>query len=157
MAMTEQTLTLDQLRAVARAGGVAEVALTADGGVFLVAVTTGAGERRLLVKTRTKAPRAFADPAKAAALLHGLGIYSARLDTGAWTPGRVPRGKSRPDRAAAMRRRAEAMEHDAWFRAEVARGLGEAGDPTTAWLSQDEVKVQSRRRRAAWRAAARKG
>ena len=33
----------------------------------------------------------------------------------------------------------ETAEHDAWFRAEVERGLREADDPATQWISHDQA------------------
>ena len=48
-----------------------------------------------------------------------------------------------------VRRQQDVREHDAWFRAEVAKGLAEANDPTAVRLSHDEVAAERRE----WRAA----
>lgn len=41
-----------------------------------------------------------------------------------------------------------AREHDAWFRAEVEKGLQEADDPNTKWIPHEEVMKDWHRRRA---------
>ena len=41
-------------------------------------------------------------------------------------------------------------EHDAWFRAEVRKAIKIADDPTTVWISNDEVKRQMAPLRLEW-------
>ena len=48
----------------------------------------------------------------------------------------------------------ETAAHDKWFRAQVEQGLKEANDAGTQWISNDEVKAESAKRRAQWRARA---
>jgi len=43
-----------------------------------------------------------------------------------------------------------AAAHDAWFRSEVEAGLREADDPSTVWVTNEEVDEQSAQRRAQW-------
>lgn len=45
---------------------------------------------------------------------------------------------------------AVAEQHDQWFREQVAKGLEQANDPDTEWVSNEEVKAMSAKRRAAW-------
>jgi predicted transcriptional regulator len=141
-------LTLDQFRAAHAAGGVATVSLSAEGGAFYIRAVTTSGVEALLVTTRQKDPRAFGDPAKAIALLHSLGVHDARLDTSAWRPEASAKAKPRPDRALAMRRTLEAVEHDAWFRAEVEQGLAEAARPDVSLLEHEDVVARWRIQRA---------
>ena len=141
-------MTLDQLRTATAAGGLEEVVLKAKGGAFFVHIATAAGGDGLLVTTRSRSPRGFANLAKAMVLLRGMGIVSFTVDTADWTPGQPERRKARPDRAEAMRRTREAVEHDAWFRAEVEKGLGELADPTVKLIAHDEVAAQWRLERA---------
>jgi hypothetical protein len=143
-----QLMTLDQLRATQMAGGVAEVVLRAEGGAFFVSVTTLSGGDGVLVKTRDRTPRGFTDPRKALALLHGLGITTARLDTGSWTPDAPTVGKPRPDRSEALKRAQDAAAHDAWFRAEVEQALREADDPNTVFIPHEEVMARWEIKRA---------
>jgi hypothetical protein len=44
----------------------------------------------------------------------------------------------------------KSAEHDRWFRAQVEQSLQEADDPSTVWLSNEEVKARSAARRAKW-------
>jgi len=54
---------------------------------------------------------------------------------------------TRPDRTEAMRQAQEAVEHDKWFREQVALALQEADDPATVWISHDEAKADMQRQR----------
>lgn len=47
-----------------------------------------------------------------------------------------------------------AAEHDAWFRAEVEKGLREADDPNAEWISNEDVERMMAEHRAGWAAAA---
>jgi predicted transcriptional regulator len=46
-----------------------------------------------------------------------------------------------------VRRRQEAAEHDAWFRAQVRQALREADDPNVRYVPHEEVKERLRRQR----------
>ncbi len=48
----------------------------------------------------------------------------------------------------AVERGQAAREHDAWFRAEVEKGLQEADDPNTKWIPHEEVMASRRHWRA---------
>lgn len=139
-----QTLSLDQLRAATRAGGIASVTLKAQGREFVVAVATQSGGDGLLVKTRTKEPRRFADPRKAMLLLREIGITSVQVDSTLWNPDEAASRSPRPDRSEAMKRAHEAAAHDRWFRSEVEDGLREADDPATVRAPHEDVMVEMR-------------
>jgi predicted transcriptional regulator len=47
-----------------------------------------------------------------------------------------------------IRQQRATREHDAWFRAEVERGMREADDPSVKRISQEEVSAKWRRQRA---------
>jgi hypothetical protein len=139
-----QPLTLEQLRAAARAGGVASVTLKAAGPAFVIAIATRSGGHGLLVTTRSKEPRRFTDLRKAMLLLRDIGIATAVVDAEGWTPDAPADGARRPDRAAALKRAHEAAAHDRWFRAEVERGLREADDPSAILYTHDQVVADTR-------------
>jgi hypothetical protein len=141
------TLTLDQLRAAGAAGGIASVTLRAEGADFYVRVLTVNGGERVLVKTRSREPRGFADPRKALMLLREAGVDTARVEAEAWTPGTAKRA-ARPDRAEALRRTHATAEHDAWFRREVEAGLAEAAEEGAVFVSQEEAEADWARHRA---------
>jgi hypothetical protein len=44
--------------------------------------------------------------------------------------------------------------YDEWFVRQVQEGLREAGDPTTVWISNEDVFRELDERRLAWRAKA---
>ena len=145
-------MNLDQLRTVFQAGGLRSVGISAEGSVFFVTAQPQTGERILLATTRGKQARAFRNPAKAIALLHEIGAHKVELDTSGWLPAQE-KPASRPDTAQRQRRAHAAVQHDAWFRAEVAQALREADDPGTQWVSNEEVHRMSEAHRARWRAS----
>jgi hypothetical protein len=49
----------------------------------------------------------------------------------------------------ALDRRADAREHDRWFRDEVQRALAEADDPATVRIDNDDIEAAWRQRRSA--------
>jgi hypothetical protein len=137
-----QTLSLDQLRAAARAGGIASVTLKAEGGAFVVAVATRGADDGLLVTTRTKQPRRFTDLRKALLLLRAMGITSVQVDATHWNPGEAMAGTPRPDRSVAMKRAHEAAARDRWFRSQVEEALREADDPSTLSIPHEQVMAE---------------
>lgn len=117
-------MTLEQLRSSVDSGGILSVTLKAEGGVFYVNAETRRGDEAVLVTTKSKSPRSFTDPRRALMLLRELGIREAVLDAKAWNPEQGDLARhSRPDRAVAMKRTHEAVEHDKWFREQVEIGL----------------------------------
>ena len=46
-----------------------------------------------------------------------------------------------------MRQAHESVEHDIWFREQVAQALQEADDPAAVWIPQAEVKIAMQRQR----------
>jgi hypothetical protein len=146
------TLTLEQLRAITNAGGVAGVTLKALGGEFIVQIATRNGGEAELAKARSSEPRRFGNPLQAFALLSGLGLVVGSFNVEQWNPDEKARAGTRPDRAEAMRRTHEAAEHDRWFREQVQQGLAEADDPNTAWVPHEAVKDDMQRQREALKA-----
>lgn len=117
-------MTLEQFRSSVETGGILSVTLKADGGSFYVNAETRNGDEAVLVTTRDKSPRSFADLRKAMLLLREMGILDARIDAKAWNPEQMESERhSRPDRAAAMKRTNAAVAHDKWFREQVELGL----------------------------------
>jgi ornithine carbamoyltransferase len=149
-------LNLDQFRTAFRSGGLRSVSVHAAGGEFFIAAEPRTGERVTLATTHGGKLRAFRDPGKAIAVLHGIGVHKVGVDTSAWSPSQANLlARRRPDTAARQRRAHEAATHDAWFRSEVEQALREADEQaTTQWSSQGEAKRQSARRREKWLAKA---
>jgi hypothetical protein len=75
-------------------------------------------------------------------------IRDVVLDASNHSPGDVTHSK-RVDASERMKRAHAAAAHDEWFRAEVEQALGEADDPATQWVSQEEADVSWAKQRAA--------
>jgi hypothetical protein len=151
-------MTLDQFRSAFQTGGLRSVGVRAEGGRFFVTAEPGSGERITLATTRGRTARAFRDPGKAIAILHGIGARKVEVDTSHWSPEQAAQeGRRRPDTAERQRRAHEAAAYDAWFRAEVQQALREADDPDTVWVTNEEVERESAERRARWLAQAARG
>ena len=113
-------LTLEQFRTTAATGAVLSVTLRAQGAKFYVQAETRRGEATLITK-RGKAPRGFANPIKALALLRELGILESRVETTDWRPEEAEMDKrARPDRAESMPR---AALLDQWINERYASSL----------------------------------
>jgi hypothetical protein len=67
----------------------------------------------VLITTREKKPRAFADPRRALLLLRDLGVREAKVDTKLWRPEEADLLRPvRPDRAEAMRQLFDSQPQD---------------------------------------------
>ena len=75
-----QSMTLEQLRATASAGGVVGVTLKGEGSGFLLEIATRSGQDAVLCKARSVEPRRFGNPASALVVLRDLGIAVAQID-----------------------------------------------------------------------------
>src|SRR5436309_5451032 len=93
-----EPITLDELRAAQRTGGIASVTLKGEGGGFYVALATRSGRDAVLAKTRGREPRRFTSLDKAARLLHQIGVATAQVDTRDWQPQHAKTTRRRPDR-----------------------------------------------------------
>lgn len=109
--------------------------------------------KRALAATRSREVRVFKKLETLVGYLKGLGISRFDVDAVNFDPQTLATYR-RPDASAALRLAHSAAEHDKWFRAQVDRGLEEANDTGTQWVSNDEVKAESAKRRRQWRAAA---
>jgi len=129
------SMTLEQLRATANAGGVTGVTLKGEGGGFFVEIATRSGQDAFLVKSRSTEPRRFGNPTSALIVLRGVGIAVAQLDATNWNPDQKDMTRSRQSRAEAMRGAHEAAAYNQWLAAEVQASLD---DPRPS-IPHDEV------------------
>jgi len=114
-----QSMTLEQLRATARAGGVVGVTLKGHGGGFFLEIATRSGHDAILSKARSTEPRRFGSPTSALVVLRELGIAVAQLDATDWNPDQKDMSQSRQDRSQAMRKAHEAAAYSKWVAAEI--------------------------------------
>ena len=106
-----------------------------------------------LAATRSREVRVFKKLETLVGYLKGVGISRFDVDAVNFDPLTVATYR-RPDASAALKLAHSAAAHDKWFRAQVGQVLKEANDAGTQWVSNEEVKAESAKRRAQWRAAA---
>lgn len=125
------------------------VTLQAEDGEFFVRIKTKNNDDAVLSRARSTEPRGFPNPLPAIALLRKLGIVIGTFDLSRWKPDQKPTVRNRPDRTEAMKQAHEAVEHDRWFRSQVAQGIAEANDPHTEWVTHEDAKASWATKRAA--------
>jgi len=129
------SMTLEQLRAIAVAGGVTGVTLKGQGGGFLLKIATRSGQDAVLSKARSAEPRRFGNPTSAMILLREVGISVAQLDATEWNPDEKDMSRSRESQAEAMREAHQAAAYSRWVAAEIREAID---DPRPS-ISHDEV------------------
>ena len=133
-----QSMTLEQLRATASAGGVVGVTLKGDGGGFFLEIATRSGQDAVLSKARSIEPRRFGNPTSALVVLRGIGIAVAQLDATHWNPNQKDMSQSRQNRAQAMREAHEAAAYTKW----LAAGIQESIDDLQPSIPHEEVMAE---------------
>lgn len=146
------SMTLEQLRATAHAGGVKGVTLKGQGGGFVLEIATRSGQDAVLTKARSTEPRRFGNPASALIVLRDLGITVAQLDATDWNPDQKDASRSRPRRAEALREAHEAAAYNQWLAAEIQASID---DPRPS-IPHDDVMARMDARIARHKAAAAK-
>jgi hypothetical protein len=147
-----QTIDHNTFTDLVKARAVSGTRVVGQPGGWGVVVVHGQIERPLAA-TRSREVRVFKKLETLVGYLSGIGIHGFHVDTSNFDPQNVGT-YSRPDASVALKRAHAAAAHDKWFREQVARGLAEADNPATKWISNEAVKGESARRRAAWRKAA---
>ena len=132
------TMTLEQLRATARAGGVVGVTLKGQGSGFFMEIATRSGQDAFLVKARSTEPRRFGSPNSALIVLRDIGIAVAQLDATNWNPDQKEVTQSRESRAQAMREAHEAAAYNNWLASEIQASI----DDRRPNLKHDEVMAE---------------
>lgn len=149
-----RSMTLEELRAVSEAGGVAGVTLKGQGGVFLVQIATRNGSGAVLAKARSSEPRRFGNPAVALNVLRDAGITSGQFDASEWNPSeREPVKRSSDRRAMALHKAHEAAAYNEWLATEVQEAID---DPRPS-IPHDDVMARMSARIARHKAAVRGG
>ena len=129
------SMTLEQLRATASAGGVVGVTLKARGSGFFIEIATRSGQDAFLVKARSTEPRRFGSPNSALIVLRDLGIAVAQIDATNWNPDQKEVTQNRDSRAQAMRQAHEAAAYNQWLAGEIQASID---DPRPS-IPHDEV------------------
>jgi hypothetical protein len=145
MFMTTETIDHNTLSRLVEAGAVRGAHVIGQAGGWGVMIKYGMLERPLSA-TRSKKIRTFKKLETLVAYLKEIGISRFDVDASQYDPATV-QTYTRPDRAEAMRQAHEAVEHDKWFRQQVALGLKEADDPATVWTPHDVAKADMQQQR----------
>ena len=133
-----KSMTLEQLRATASAGGVVGVTLKGQGSGFFMEIATRSGQDAFLVKARSTEPRRFGSPNSALVVLRDIGIAVAKLDATNWNPDQKEVTQNRDSRAQAMRQAHEAAAYNQWLAGEIQASID---DPRPS-IPHDEVMAE---------------
>jgi hypothetical protein len=144
---TPETLDHALLSELVSAGAVCAVHVAARPGGWAVMISCET-KQYMLVATRTHQVRLFKKMETLIAYLKGMGMTHFDIDITDYDPASV-KTYSRPDRSEALKQAHQAAAYDDWFRAQVQEALQEADNPDTAWLTNDQVKAEFAKKRAA--------
>lgn len=143
--MSAETIDHNTLSRLVEAGAIRGAHVIGQVGGWGVLIKYGMLERPLAT-TRSKKVRTFKKLETLVTYLKDIGISQFDVDARQYDPATV-QTYTRPDRTEAMRQAHEAVEHDKWFREQVALALQEADDPATVWIPHDEAKADMQRQR----------
>ena len=132
------SMTLEQLRATASAGGVVGVTLKGQGGAFLVQIATRSGSGAVLSKARSTEPRRFGNPLAALNVLRDIGITVGQFDASEYDPADKEPDAGNRGRAGAMREAHEAAAYNQWLAGEIQASID---DPRPS-IPHDEVMAE---------------
>lgn len=142
--MVTETIDHGTLAELVEAGALRGAHVVGQPGGWSLRVKYGAAERSLAAQ-RSRQVRVFRRMETLVSYLKDIGIERFDVDAADYE---AEGGKSRPDRAEAMRRTHEAAAHDKWFREQVEEAVKEADDPNTEWVPHEIVKQDMARQRA---------
>ena len=145
--MKAESLTIDHnmLSRLVEAGSVQGVHVVGQIGGWSVMIKYGTLEQPLSA-TRSKKIRTFKKLETLVTYLKEIGISCFDVDATGYDKSTV-QTYTRPDRSSAMGQTHESVEHDKWFREQVAQALQETDDPAAVWIPQAEVKIGMQRQR----------
>ena len=133
-----QSMTIEQLRAASKAGGVSGVTLLGQGGAFVVQIATRSGSGAVLVKARGNEPRRFGNPLAALNALRDIGITAGSFDASGYDPAEKKSDASSHGRTDPLQGSNETTGYGRWLAAE----LQEAIDDTSPGIPHDEVMAE---------------
>ncbi len=142
--MAADTIDHSTLAELVEAGALRGAHVVGQPGGWSLRVKYGAAERALAAQ-RSRQVRVFRRIETLVSYLKDVGIEHFDVDAADYE---AEGGRTRPDRAEAMRRAHEAAGHDKWFREQVEEAIKEADDPNTEWVPHEVVKQDMARQRA---------
>ena len=142
--MAAETIDHSTLTELVEAGALRGAHVVGQPGGWSLRVKYGAAERALAAQ-RSRQVRVFRRIETLVSYLKDVGIEHFDVDAADY---QAEGGKTRPDRAEAMRRAHEAAAHDKWFRDQIEEAIKEADDPNTEWVPHEVFKQDMARQRA---------
>jgi hypothetical protein len=138
-----KTMTLEQFRTAAHAGGVTDVTLAGEGSGFYVQIATRAAGRAVLAKARSTSPRRFANPAVAMQTIKNAGIASAKVELAQWSPEQKEITIGREKQAEALRQAHEAAAYVKQLAAEIQEAIDDPAPsiPHDQMLAEMEAEL----------------
>lgn len=133
-----QNMTIEQLRAVNKAGGVSSVILKGQGGAFLIQIVTRNGTDAVLSKARSSEPRRFGNPLVALNVLRTIGITLGKFDASEYDPTDKEPSVGNRGRADAMRTAHNAAAYNQWLVDEIQLSID---DPRPS-ISNNEIMAE---------------
>lgn len=133
-----QNMTIEQLRAVNKAGGVSSVILKGQGGAFLIQIVTRNGTDAVLSKARSSEPRRFGNPLVALNVLRTIGITLGKFDASEYDPKDKEPSVGNRGRADAMRTAHNAAAYNQWLVDEIQLSID---DPRPS-ISNNEIMAE---------------
>ena len=111
---------------------------SASAGGWALSVKYGMAER-FLAAQRSGKLRLFRKLETVMAYLKTLGINRFEVDASGYDAAEAKSHYKRPDRAEALKRAHEAVEHDTWFREQVRQAVDEADKPDAVFIPHAAV------------------
>lgn len=145
MAISSDTIDHVTLQHLVEAGVVKGADVVGQPGGWGIVIKYGVTERALAA--RRGAIRIFSRFETLVNYLRSIGISQFNVNAINYDPADK---RSRPDSSERMKRTFDAADYDKWFREQVEKGIQQANDPDTVWVSHEEVQAMSVKRRAAW-------
>lgn len=140
--------TIDQATLInlVQAGAVHDASVVGQPGGWEVVVRYGKVRRALAIKQGKV--RIFRKLDTLDSFLRGIGLMQYQVDASQFDPAKTMRTNAAASQR--LKHAHEAAAYEKWFSAEIDQAIKEADDPTTQWISNDEVKAESVKRRAMW-------
>lgn len=144
--LTSETIDQATLVNLVQAGAVHDTNVIGQPGGWEVVVRYGKVRRALAI--RRGEVRIFRKLDTLDNFLRGIGLHQYQVDASQFDPARAQRTNAAASKR--LKHAHSAAAYDKWFNGEVNQAIKEADDSTTQWVSNETVKAESAKRRAAW-------
>ena len=146
--LTSETIDRATLVNLIQAGAVHEASIIGQPGGWEVVVSYGKVSRALAVKEGQV--RIFRKLDTLDTFLRGIGLPQYQVDGRQFDAQAFKASRTNAAASQRLKRAHDAAAYDKWFSAEIDEAIKEADDPATIWASNEMVKAESAKRRAAW-------